>query len=207
MRMGHRLGLRASDLALLHDVTSKAYVMQGDGSPLAELGWSGTAWVAQREYVWLDGRPLAQLDAGVPSYLHLDQIGLPRAMTGTAGQLVWAAEARPYGDVAETLTTVVTNLRLPGQYDERLLASVGLQGPFYNWNRWYLPSAGRYLELDPIAASGGFNSSTGVDWFGYAGASPLRYNDVNGEKPFPGYNFCGPGNNEGPAKELRGCGV
>jgi hypothetical protein len=26
---------------------------------------------------------------------------------------------------------VVTNLRLPGQYDERLLASVGLQGPYY----------------------------------------------------------------------------
>jgi uncharacterized protein RhaS with RHS repeats len=45
----------------------------------------------------------------------------------------------------------VTNLRLPGQYDERLLPGSGIQGPYYNWNRWYLPSMGRYMELDPIA--------------------------------------------------------
>ena len=44
----------------------------------------------------------------------------------------------------------VTNLRLPGQYDERLLSSLGLQGPYYNWNRWYLPGVGRYLELEPL---------------------------------------------------------
>jgi len=48
----------------------------------------------------------------------------------------------------------VTNLRLPGQYDERLLGSMGLQGPYYNWNRWYLPGVGRYLELDPLALTG-----------------------------------------------------
>jgi hypothetical protein len=29
----------------------------------------------------------------------------------------------------------VTSLRLPGQYDERLFGSLGLQGPYYNWNR------------------------------------------------------------------------
>jgi RHS repeat-associated protein len=169
----------------------KVHAFQGDGSPLAELGWSGTAWVAQREYVWLDGRPLAQLDAGTPSYLHLDQIGLPRAMTGPAGQLVWAAEARPYGDVAETLTTVVTNLRLPGQYDERLLGGIGVQGPFYNWNRWYLPSAGRYLELDPIAASGGFNGPWGPEWFGYASGRPVSLQDADGRYPVYGH-YCGP---------------
>jgi hypothetical protein len=34
--------------------------------------------------------------------------------------------------------SVVTNLRLPGQYDERLFAAAGidLKGPYYNWNRW-----------------------------------------------------------------------
>lgn len=52
----------------------------------------------------------------------------------------------------------MTNLRLPGQYDERLFAAAGitgLQGPYYNWNRWYLPGVGRYLELDPVALEGG----------------------------------------------------
>jgi RHS repeat-associated protein len=76
--------------------------------------------------------------------------------------------------------TVVTNLRLPGQYDERLLGSVGLQGPYYNWNRWYLPGVGRYLELDPIALVGGFNGDFGPDWFNYAGGNPLRWTDRTG---------------------------
>jgi RHS repeat-associated protein len=79
-----------------------------------------------------------------------------------------------------TGATVVTDLRLPGQYDERLLGSVGLQGPYYNWNRWYLPGIGRYLELDPIAMKGGMNGQYGPDWYSYANGNPLRYWDSNG---------------------------
>jgi RHS repeat-associated protein len=94
---------------------------------------------------------------------------------------------QPYGEVAEATTadpvtgkTVVTNLRLPGQYDERLLGSVGLQGPYYNWNRWYLPSVGRYLELDPIALRGRFNARYGPDWYNYADGNPLLRTDPFG---------------------------
>lgn len=83
---------------------------------------------------------------------------------------------------------VVTNLRLPGQYLERganptdagLLASVGLQGPYYNWHRWYLPSMGRYLELDPTAVRGGFNGPYGPNWYGHAEGNPLRFTDPLG---------------------------
>jgi RHS repeat-associated protein len=123
-------------------------------------------------------------------YYHLDHIGLPRALTNSAGQVVWSATARPFGDISETTfvdpisgRTVVTNLRLPGQYDERLFAAAGitgLQGPYYNWNRWYLPSVGRYLELDPVALRGGFNGLYGPDWYGYAGDNPLRRTDRTG---------------------------
>jgi RHS repeat-associated protein len=76
--------------------------------------------------------------------------------------------------------TVVTNLRLPGQYDERLLGALGLQGPYYNWNRWYLPSVGRFLELDPIAKAGGFNGFYGPNWYAYAEGNPVRYTDRRG---------------------------
>lgn len=64
----------------------------------------------------------------------------------------------------------MTNLRLPGQYDERLLGSLGLQGPYYSWNRWYLPGAERYLGPDPLATKGDING------FG----APNRYNYVLG---------------------------
>ncbi len=74
----------------------------------------------------------------------------------------------------------MTNLRLPGQYDERLLGSLGLQGPYYNWNRWYLPGGGRYLELDPIALKGGLNGEYGPDWYNYASGNPVSNVDPNG---------------------------
>jgi RHS repeat-associated protein len=75
---------------------------------------------------------------------------------------------------------VVTNVRLPGQYDERLLASVGLQGPYYNWNRWYLPGVGRYLELDPIGLVGESNGDFGPEWHGYSGQNPMTRVDPDG---------------------------
>ncbi len=74
----------------------------------------------------------------------------------------------------------MTNLRLPGQYDEHLLGSLGLQGPYYNWNRWYLPGVGRYLELDPIALRGGNNGAYGPDWYNYARDNPLTFTDSTG---------------------------
>ena len=127
-------------------------------------------------------------------YIHTDALGAPRILTNQSAQVVWAAVMRPYGDLVEATApdslsgrTVVTNLRLPGQYDERLLNSIGLQGPYYNWNRWYLPGVGRYLELDPIALAGGINGESGVDWYNYASGNPLRYRDPRG---LYGTNSC-----------------
>jgi RHS repeat-associated protein len=167
------------------------------GQPLAELAKTSdpvNPWRPVREYVWLDGRPIAQIEydavTGISrSYsVHTDAIGMPRALTSPGGATVWTASvARPYGDITETTTpdpetgkTVVTNLRLPGQYDERMLGTLGLQGPYYNWNRWYLPSAGRYLELDPVAKKGGFNGRWGPEWYTYADGNPLRHTDPRG---------------------------
>ncbi|WP_420042222.1 RHS domain-containing protein [Anaeromyxobacter dehalogenans] len=54
-----------------------------------------------REYVWLDGRPLAQLEytpsqaAPRPYYFHLDHIGMPRALSSPEGATVWSAATNP----------------------------------------------------------------------------------------------------------------
>lgn len=74
----------------------------------------------------------------------------------------------------------MTKLRLPGQYDERLLGSLGLQGPYYNGARWYLPGAGMYLELDPVGLAGRFNAPFRPDWHNYANGNPLRFVDPTG---------------------------
>ncbi len=156
---------------------------------------SGGAWSVAREYVWLDGRPLAQVEYPGPSggnegyvYLvHVDHLGQPRALTSTTGAVVWSSTPRAYGEIRETTTpdpangrTIVTNLRLPGQYDERLLGAIGLSGPYYNGARWYLPAMARYLEPDPVALAGGLNGKFAPDWYGYANQNPLRWTDPTG---------------------------
>ena len=172
-------------------------VSDSSGNPLSELALVSGAWQQVRDYVWLDGRPLAQIEypgpsgssEGYPYFFHLDHIGLPRAITNANGQLVWNTFPRPYGDLDEKTTVdplsgrpVMTNLRLPGQYDERLLPAAGIdmQGPYYNWNRWYLPGVGRYLELDPLALNGQANGRFGSDWYNYGNSSPFRYIDLWG---------------------------
>ncbi len=178
----------------------KQWAFTADGNPVTEM-WkptsSGGTWTIEREYVWMEGKPLVQLEYPGPSggsegyvySVHVDHLGQPWALKSMSGTIVWlAVPSRPYGELAEVTApdpangrTVRTNLRLPGQYDERLLASIGIQGPYYNYNRWYLPSMGRYLELDPIALRGGLNGAYAPDWYGYAEGNPLRWTDPNGE--------------------------
>ncbi|HET8542044.1 MAG TPA: RHS domain-containing protein [Anaeromyxobacter sp.] len=186
------------------------YVHAPSGELLSELRSTGDAaqpWAPVRDYLWLDGRPLAQLEyvtpgaAPRPYYVHADQLGTPRKLTSAEGAVVWSATVQPYGEIAETTAadpvtgnTVVTNLRLPGQYDERLLGSLGLQGPYYNWNRWYLPGVGRYLELDPDMLNGSWGrrlpsylwrrdiSRAVRNWYSYADSSPLVKTDPTGRE-------------------------
>ncbi len=136
------------------------------------------AGVLIREYVWLNGEPLAQIDAGSPevlTYLHTDHLQTPRYGTNAAGSTVWTWDSGAFGKEAPTGTATV-NLRFPGQYydSESTL--------FYNWNRYYNPAIGRYISSDPIGLEGGLNT------FLYADASPLGMFDLLGLKsgdPYP----------------------
>ncbi|MCB9976908.1 MAG: hypothetical protein H6858_04825 [Rhodospirillales bacterium] len=123
-----------------------------------------------REYVWLNGELLAQVDAGSPevlTYLHTDHLMTPRAGSNAAGSTVWTWDSGAFGKEAATGSTTV-NLRFPGQYFD---SETGLH---YNWNRYYNPAIGRYVSSDPIGLAGGLNT------FGYAGQSPVNIIDFAG---------------------------
>ena len=60
------------------------------------------------------------------------------------------------------------NLRFPGQYED------AETGTFYNYQRQYLASQGRYTQGDPIGVEGGLNR------FGYVGARALVASDPEG---------------------------
>ncbi|RIX39396.1 MAG: hypothetical protein D3M94_22480, partial [Rhodocyclales bacterium GT-UBC] len=96
------------------------------GNPLSEFQQTenpAVPWAKVRDYLWLDGRLLGQVEyegvggVGAVYAAHLDHLGQPRALTSTTGQVVWASYQRPYGEVlektapdAQTGRRVVTNL-------------------------------------------------------------------------------------------------
>ncbi len=119
------------------------------GNLIAETSSSGEV---KREYVWLDGKPLAQITSdGSLYYYHNDHLGTPQLLTDATGAVAWAAEYLPFGKATITVENVTNNLRFPGQYYDW---ETGLH---YNWNRYYDPETGRYISADPIGLRGGMN--------------------------------------------------
>jgi RHS repeat-associated protein len=105
----------------------------------------------------------------VVHYFHCNLLGTPLALTDQQGQIVWAAQLDPWGNIEEEYNPqdIEQNIRLPGQYHDR---ETGL---YYNRFRYYDPKIGVYINQDPIGLAGGihlyhypFNPVTGMDPFG-----------------------------------------
>jgi RHS repeat-associated protein len=167
-----------------------------------------------RDYVYLDGIPVANLDTqGTTtsiSYVTADQVGTPRAVADGSGNTIWswAYQGNAWGEQQPTSSGYTYNLRFPGQYYD---AETGLN---YNVNRTYDPSTGRYIESDPLGLLAGPSTYT------YVGSNPLRHKDRLGLQeadedendadqlrdilnPPLGPNQADPANNNTMQQELR----
>jgi RHS repeat-associated protein len=157
------------------------YVYDRAGRLLVEAGPTGTTF---REYVWLDGMPLAlvaDVDTSTPKlwFVHADHLERPIKMTDETKAVVWDAVYRPFGEVHSITGTASNNLRFPGQY---FLIEAGLH---YNWHRHYDPTLGRYLQTDPL------EFVDGPSVYAYANSAPAVKADPDGRQiviPRPGPN-------------------
>ncbi len=137
------------------------------------LGEYDDACLPIKEYVHLEGEPIAQLEASKITYLHTDHLATPRKGTNQAGELVWQWESEAFGNaLPQSSDGTIVNLRFPGQYYD---AETGF---YYNYYRTYDPSTGRYLESDPIGLDGGLNT------YAYVDGNPLSYIDPYGLSKF-----------------------
>jgi RHS repeat-associated protein len=118
----------------------------------------------------------ASLDtATAPLYfVHVDHLNTPRLVTNDQQQPVWRWEQQePFGVNApdenpSSLGMFEFPLRLPGQYADKETSL------FFNYFRDYDPSAGLYIESDPIGLGGGLNT------YAYVLSDPLRGVDPKG---------------------------
>ena len=137
-----------------------------DGNRIAEYNEATGALI--RQYIWLEGAPIAVVEGGVVSFVRSDHIGRPVFATDSSGVKVWTAAYLPFGGVRVTTGTPPT-ARFPGQWFQ---SETGLH---QNWMRDYDPTTGRYMQADPLGLV------DGASVYGYARQSPGRYVDPRGE--------------------------
>ena len=80
--------------------------------------------------------------------------------------MVWSAIYDSFGRCQVQVETVVNNLRFPGQYYD---SETDL---YYNLNRYYDPTTGRYLRADPFG--------DGINLYTYCFNNPLLFIDPEG---------------------------
>ena len=143
-----------------------------DGKLIAESLPNGTM---TKEYLYMGQVRVAMVDVaggGTVYAYHNDRLGTPELVTtrtGDAETVVWEAWYEPFGEAhIHPSSSVVNNIRLPGQYFDQ---ETGLH---YNYHRYYDPRTGRYMTPDPVGLQGGLNL------FAYVGNNPTGYVDPSG---------------------------
>lgn len=160
------------------------FVYDQQGQLLGEYDRTGKEL---REYVWLNGTPIAVftpdpsgplLKPPLVFFIHTDHLNAPRMVLDKSNNLRWSWIAEPFGTTAannnpQGLGATTFNLRLPGQYFDQE------SGVHYNYRRDYDPSIGRFTQSDPIGLGGGTNT------YVYANSDSVSLVDPLGLQVFP----------------------
>jgi RHS repeat-associated protein len=134
----------------------------------------GEYGATNREYVWLDDIPVADIDINgsttTIAYVTADHTGTPRAITDGSGNVLWAMpyEGNPWGELAPITNGYTYNLRFPGQYFD---VESGLAN---NLLRDFDSSTGRFTQTDPSGQAGG------IPLYVYGANNPLSNTDPFG---------------------------
>jgi RHS repeat-associated protein len=145
------------------------FVCSQNGMLLEETNASG---VAQADYIYLNGRPVAVLNGSTLYYLHDDRLGTPQVASDSSQNIQWQASYEPFGTTTSVSGTITQNLRFPGQYFDVE------SGWNHNGFRDYLPALGRYAEPDPLGRLGSGNNP-----YIYVSNNPVGLSDPFGLCP------------------------
>ena len=113
------------------------------------------------------GRPVEQINAATPLFLHQDQLGSTRLLTDLTGGIVAAYSYTPYGKPTAVTGSATTPLGFAGQYTD---AETGL---IYMRARYYDPTTAQFITVDPAF-------TTTLAPYSYANDNPINMVDPLG---------------------------
>lgn len=110
-------------------------------------------------------------------YIHTDALGTPVAITDEGGQVVERSEFTPYGGLLNR--PVLDGPGFTGHVQDAVTGLVYMQ------QRYYDPTLGRTLSVDPITAYGS-GDMRHFNAYAYAYNNPYRFIDLDGRSACPG---------------------
>ncbi|TDV30472.1 RHS repeat-associated core domain-containing protein [Stenotrophomonas sp. CC22-02] len=168
--------------------------LQGSGSILSMYDSEGRLRRQQserdgksREYLYLGGLLVATLETGGdgvtrPKYQHLDVIGSPVAVTDASGAVLERSFYDPYGEVLNK--PVADGVGYAGHISD------AVNGLSYMQQRYYDPTLGAFLSVDPVTAHS--NPLGAFNRYRYAANNPYRFTDPDGRCAVQtGSRICG----------------
>jgi RHS repeat-associated protein len=130
------------------------------------------------DYVFAGGMRIAKISSTTVSYYHADGLGSTRLVTGSSGSVLFADNYQPFGQDNGTPTGSETYEFTGKPWS----VAIGL---YYDYQRWYDPSVGRFVSQDPL--SGVLSNPQSMNPYAYAGNSPTVLTDPTGSS----YEECG----------------
>ena len=141
----------------------------------------GEKWSWKEDYIYREGQLLAA-EVDTPErtlHFHLDHLGTPRLVTGNGGAKVAQHTYRAFGSEITPANQDAERLKFTSQ--ERDFANGSTTDPLdYMHARYYNPSLGRFLSVDP----GGFDPYRPQSWnrYAYVTNNPVNKFDRDGRE-------------------------
>ncbi len=136
-------------------------------------------WTVDTSYAYRDGALLADIQAGIVRFYHLDHLGSVRQITGPTAAIAASYNYLPYGKEVDSniaalqFTGQERDSHLPGDTDDL----------DYMHARYYSPFFGRFTSVDPVNSADP-SLPQSFNKYAYALSSPINYTDPTGNIAF-----------------------
>ncbi|TMI10334.1 RHS repeat-associated core domain-containing protein [Candidatus Bathyarchaeota archaeon] len=148
--------------------TSTVYYAYHGTETLSELASNG----ATTDYIYGGGMMIAKVSAATVNYYHFDALGSTRLVTTFSATVVFSDNYQPYGQDNGTPYGSDTYKFTGKPYS----AATGL---YYYFHRWYDPTIGRFISLDP--KHGRLSNPQSLNLYIYVRDIPTILTDPTGE--------------------------